>query len=83
MKERCPHEMALDTCVICRDVPEGRPPVVFITSGGAVYHHREDCPDLIEGQRWVERRGGKAGRIESVPIKRALGLGRDACGGCA
>lgn len=75
--------MLVGTCAMCADVPEGLPSRVFITEGGSAYHHHADCLALIEGQSWIGRRGGQAGPVERVPIRRARDLGRQPCGGCA
>jgi hypothetical protein len=82
MEERCKHGFRTGECASCAEVPPGLPSHVFITTGGDVYHFRRDCIDLVDGQHWVETRGGQPGPILRVPIKHARDVKSGPCAGC-
>ena len=62
----CPHGLEPRTCGICGARSS---PIVYVSAGGTAYHRTRECPNLLEGRKLVEHRGGELGRI--VPFGRA------------
>ena len=75
--DSCPHGTRAEWCGMCRN--QG---VVYISAGGDAYHARPDCSALLDGQRYVERRGGTPAPIESVPLASDRAAERSACAVC-
>ena len=59
----CPHGLEPRTCGICGARSS---PIVYVSAGGTAYHRTRECPNLLEGQKLVEERGGELGRIVSL-----------------
>lgn len=66
---------------MAKKVPGDR--IVYVSSGGRVYHRDKTCPALKKGQDKVEQRGGALGIVETMLESRAVRLNRDPCRTCA
>ncbi len=75
----CIHGLHRPTCATCAHRDE---PVVYVSSGGTVFHQRRDCPALVRGQDIVAERGGQLGDVKRVPLRSAERDGRRACRTC-
>lgn len=64
MSDQCIHEMDQSECSICKPSQYGAR--VFTTDGGSVFHSRQDCPALMEGQQLVEDRHGEVAAVRAV-----------------
>jgi hypothetical protein len=53
--------------------------MVWITKEGDAFHRDRDCPALIAGQRYAERRGQRTHEPESVAYTTARASGRSPC----
>lgn len=69
------HELPF--CFTCK--PKLFPESVLVSDGGNVFHVTTACTGLRDGQRSVERRGGRAGELRAVHRETALGRGYVPC----
>ena len=76
---RCRHESLPGQCSECQPRPQGMPLMVWITKEGDAFHRDRDCPALIAGQRYVERRGQRTHEPEMVTYATARASGRSPC----
>ena len=50
-------------CSVCVHADEGS---VWISDGGSAFHRKRDCDALADGQRRVERWGGRISEVHQV-----------------
>ena len=81
---RCELHM-VDDCPYCKEAALAAsqyPKIVYISSGGLVFHRDMDCAGLREGQKKVSRRGGTPGEVTPVELKQAKNKGKEPCQVC-
>ena len=72
-------------CAPCKpsSPDDDEPPFVYITEGwGAAYHKIRDCRALIEGQKFVEIRGGTPAPVKRVSLSTAKASLHSPCQVC-
>ena len=72
-------------CADCKpsSPDDDEPRFVYITEGwGAAYHKIRDCPALIEGQKFVERKGGTPAPVKRVALSTAKATLHSPCQVC-